>query len=337
MLFFMILISSTLVSVSSTSWFGAWLGLEINLLSFIPILSNDMNQRSSEASLKYFLTQALGSITLISGVIMLFYSPMDPWPFQETAILSLMSSALLLKMGAAPFHFWFPVVMEGLTWMNGIILMTWQKLGPLALLSYNVSKTWSLIIASTILSSMVGALGGLNQSLLRKVMAFSSINHMGWIMAAMTCGEMLWLCYFIFYILLSSTIGLMFSSLNIFHINQIYDSFKTGKNIKLMLSFSFLSLGGLPPFTGFIPKWLVIQNLMINKMYMITLILIFMALLTLYYYSRIIYSGLTSLSFSKTWHFTNYLTLSSNNLSTLILSLTSTVGLPTALLLIPFL
>nr|UAM95669.1 NADH dehydrogenase subunit 2 [Coreamachilis songi] len=334
LLFFFILISSSLMAVSSTSWFGAWMGLEINLLSFIPILSNDMNQRSSEASLKYFLSQALGSIILISSAISSFFIS-NSVPFQENMFIMLISSALLLKLGAAPFHFWFPAVMEGLSWINSIILMTWQKLAPLALLSYNIFKPELLVSFSILSSAIVGSLGGLNQTLLRKIMAFSSINHIGWIMAAMLWSDLLWLIYYLLYIILASAVTLIFFTFNIFHINQVHEIFQNNSKIKLILSFNFLSLGGLPPFLGFIPKWMIIQNLLINKMYLITFTLIMTALITLYFYIRIIYLSITTISSSKLWYHPTFLIPSKINTTLLIFSLMSLLALPSVSLLIP--
>lgn len=112
--------------------------------------------------------------------------------FYELLILS----TLLLKNGAAPFHFWFPGVIEGLSWINGLILITWQKIAPLILISYNINYNFFLI--SIILSIIIGALGGLNQTSLRKLIAFSSINHLGWILIAIINNELLWFTYFFF-------------------------------------------------------------------------------------------------------------------------------------------
>jgi NADH-ubiquinone oxidoreductase chain 2 len=107
LLFYITLIIGTLISISSTSWLGAWLGLEINLLSFIPLMADKHNQFSTEAALKYFLTQALASAILLFAVICigltihLTFSRIlntDPLPI-------ILSSTLILKIGAAPFHF----------------------------------------------------------------------------------------------------------------------------------------------------------------------------------------------------------------------------------------
>nr|YP_009945226.1 NADH dehydrogenase subunit 2 [Pedetontus zhejiangensis]QOE17733.1 NADH dehydrogenase subunit 2 [Pedetontus zhejiangensis] len=301
-LFMSTLIGSTLMSVSSASWFGAWMGLEINLLSFIPLMSNGMNQRSTEASLKYFLTQALGSTVLLLSVIYLFYSlsAMNFFLTNTSAIL-LINMSLLLKVGAAPFHFWFPLVMEGLNWMNSIILMTWQKFAPLILLSYNLNKNINLMTISIMLSALLGGLGGLNQTMLRKIMAFSSINHLSWILAAMLISENTWLMYYFVYILLSTAVMMYFMLNNMFHLNQIHGMINTNKINNLMFKMNLLSLGGLPPFLGFFTKWIVIQELLVKGSLMMLFIMIMSTLITLFYYLRVIYLKLSMFYFMEMW------------------------------------
>nr|AWB99681.1 NADH dehydrogenase subunit 2 [Chagasia sp. SP54_C] len=295
-IFFIMLILSTLITISSNSWLGAWMGLEINLLSFIPLMNdNKKNLLTSESSLKYFLIQAFASSILLFSIItlMLFFNMnwfMD-YKFNEMLILS----ALFLKSGAAPFHFWFPEVMEGLSWINGLILMTWQKIAPLMLISYNIMFYFFSIII--IFSMMIGALNGLNQTSIRKLMAFSSINHLGWMILSMLNQNLLW-AYFMFYSFLSISIILLFNNFKLFYFNQIYNIPLMNPMLKLFIFLNLLSLGGLPPFLGFLPKWLVIQNLISSNQYFMLIISVFMALITLFFYLRISYS-MFMLSYQK--------------------------------------
>ena len=203
--------------------------------------------------------------------------------FNELLILSI----LLLKTGAAPFHFWFPGVIEGLNWINGFILITWQKIAPLILISYN--WRYNFIIISIILSSLVGALGGLNQTSLRKLIAFSSINHLGWILIAIINNELLWLLYFFLYSFITIAIVSLFNNFKLFYFNQIFNFFHINPIIKFSLFLNLLSLGGLPPFLGFLPKWLVIQNLTSINQFFLLFIIVCLTLITLYYYLRLSY------------------------------------------------
>nr|QFK69670.1 NADH dehydrogenase subunit 2 [Parapenaeopsis tenella] len=293
LLFFFTLLLGTFLSISSSSWFGAWVGLELNLLSFIPIISLKNNQYSSEAALKYFLIQALGSsIIILSASFVLIKS------FSANLILSI---ALLLKAGAAPFHFWFPSVMEGLQWSQAAILMTIQKIAPLSLLSYLDSSCYLILLGAIILSATIGAIGGINQTLLRKIMAYSSINHMAWMIVAMMISETSWLFYFLFYSFLASSIAILFNIQDAFHISHIFNHTSASPQIKILTFMSLLSLGGLPPFSGFIPKWFIIQELISTNLFFILLVLLSSALFTLYYYLRIAISALMLSSPKTKW------------------------------------
>nr|YP_010506498.1 NADH dehydrogenase subunit 2 [Volucella nigricans]QGW56734.1 NADH dehydrogenase subunit 2 [Volucella nigricans]UXF58216.1 NADH dehydrogenase subunit 2 [Volucella nigricans] len=296
-MFIFILMMSTMITISSNSWLSTWMGLEINLLSFIPLMS-DNNLMSNEASLKYFLTQTLASSILLFSMIMLMYK-INFMDQMNNFMKMMMMSALLMKTGAAPFHFWFPTVMEGLNWMNSLILMTWQKIAPLMLISYLNIKF--MMFWSIILSIMIGALSGLNQTSLRKLMTFSSINHLGWMLMSMYSNESLWITYFLFYSFLSFNLIYLFNMFKLFHINQLFMLFFFNKTLKFSLFLNLLSLGGLPPFLGFIPKWLTIQYLSINnQLFMLTLMII-MTLLTLYFYLRLCYTAFMLNYFENNW------------------------------------
>nr|YP_010417392.1 NADH dehydrogenase subunit 2 [Ophiusa tirhaca]USF12090.1 NADH dehydrogenase subunit 2 [Ophiusa tirhaca] len=285
MFFFFILIFSTLVSISSNSWIGCWIGLEINLLSFIPLISNSNNLLSTEASLKYFLTQSIASINFLFSILMKMMLLKN---FEMNYFLSIMiNSSMLMKMGASPFHFWFPNIVEGLSWFNNFILMTWQKITPMIILSYYFNKNFLLMII--MMNAIIGALGGLNQTSLRKIMAFSSINNLSWMLSSILISENLWLFYLFMYSFMISILCSIFYFLNVFYINQLFIN-NMNSLIKINLLINFLSLGGLPPFIGFFPKWIIINFLIINQMYFLTFILIMMSLILLFFYIRIIYS-----------------------------------------------
>nr|AKV89138.1 NADH dehydrogenase subunit 2 [Parastegana punctalata] len=287
-LFMSIMMMGTMITVTSNSWLGAWMGLEINLLSFIPLMSDTNNSlMPTEASLKYFLTQALASTVLLFAIILMMLKNIIV-ELNYSYISMMMLSSLLLKSGAAPFHFWFPNMMEGLSWMNALLLMTWQKIAPLMLISHTNVK--SLLMMSVILSVIVGALGGINQTSLRKLMAFSSINHLGWMLSVLNINESIWMIYFLFYSFLSAVLIIMFNIFKVFHFNQVFMIFYHSKILKFILFMNFLSLGGLPPFLGFMPKWLVIQQLINNNQLFLLTIMIFTALITLFFYLRICYS-----------------------------------------------
>nr|ULR86935.1 NADH dehydrogenase subunit 2 [Macquartia sp. 1 HNL-2022a] len=295
-MFLYILMMGTLISISANSWLSAWMGLEINLLAFIPLMS-DNKLMSTESSLKYFLVQALASSIFLFAVILFL---MNTGMTSYIIILKMMMfSSLIMKSGSAPFHFWFPNVMEGLSWTNALILMTWQKIAPLMLISYMMLNP--LIMISIILSTSIGALGGFNQTSLRKLMAYSSINHLGWMLAAMYNSNLLWMIYFIIYVFLSFSMIFMFDIMKISHINQLFMMFFYSKSCKFFLFFNLLSLGGLPPFLGFFPKWMVIQSLTMNNQLFLLTFMVLMTLITLYFYMRLCYSAFMLNLYENNW------------------------------------
>nr|SPP23459.1 NADH dehydrogenase subunit 2 [Atrophaneura dixoni] len=287
MFFYFILFFSTLISISSNSWLGCWIGLEINLLSFIPLISNSKNLLSSEAALKYFLTQSIASINFLFSIILKLIMLKN---FEMNLIFSiLINSSMLMKMGSAPFHFWFPNIIEGLSWFNCFILMSWQKISPMILLSYYINNNFIMLIAT--LNVIIGTLGGFNQTSLRKIMTFSSINNLGWMLMSLLISNNLWMFYFLFYTFFISIMCFTFSMFNIFFLNQLF-IVNMNYSIKFSLFINFLSLSGLPPFLGFFPKWIIINFLINNNFFLICFIFIMMSLIMMFIYIRIIYSSI---------------------------------------------
>nr|YP_009170619.1 NADH dehydrogenase subunit 2 [Phlebotomus chinensis]WPV76914.1 NADH dehydrogenase subunit 2 [Phlebotomus sichuanensis]ALF07235.1 NADH dehydrogenase subunit 2 [Phlebotomus chinensis]WPV76927.1 NADH dehydrogenase subunit 2 [Phlebotomus sichuanensis]WPV76940.1 NADH dehydrogenase subunit 2 [Phlebotomus sichuanensis]WPV76953.1 NADH dehydrogenase subunit 2 [Phlebotomus sichuanensis] len=302
-LFMTTLIIGIIITISSNSWLSVWMGLEINLLSFIPLMTDEGNLYSNEASLKYFLTQAMASSLLLFSIILfLNYNLLNfnLWNINFWTKLSLINLTLLIKMGSAPFHFWFPSVMNCLSWFNNWILMTIQKIAPFILIFY--SFNFYINMMSLILSLIFGSLGGLNQTSVRKIMAYSSINHLSWMLCSIFFSKNLWLNYFFFYYFLTSSIVLLFNLFNIFYINQFFLYFNNNLTIKFSIFILLLSLGGLPPFLGFFPKWLVIQYLMFNNFYFILLLMVIFTLFTLYFYLQMTYSAFMINSWNFKWN-----------------------------------
>ena len=207
--------------------------------------------------------------------------------------------SLFLKRGTAPFHFWFPEIIEGLSWINALILITWQKIAPLFLISYYVN--FNILIICIFISSFVGAINGLNQTSYKKLLAFSSINHIRWILTGMLFNETLWFFYFLNYCILNIPIVLLFLNFKIFQFNQIFNNFLISPILKIFLIFNFLSLGGLPPFLGFLPKWIIIELLINRNQYFLLWFIIIISLITLFFYLRIRISSFLLNSFSQKW------------------------------------
>lgn len=204
-------------------------------------------------------------------------------------IIIIINSALFTKIGAAPFHIWFPEVIEGLNWSNCFILLTWQKLAPIVLVLYNshIITFFSTII---IFSAIRGRILGLNQVRMRKIIAYSSINHIGWILARILRSQTIWIIYFTIYSIINLNIILLINQFNIIQIKQLVNSININKTTKLFFMLNFFSLGGIPPFLGFFPKWITLNFLIQNNFFTLRLILIITALITLFFYLRITFT-----------------------------------------------
>nr|YP_010024761.1 NADH dehydrogenase subunit 2 [Neurothemis fulvia]QOQ35064.1 NADH dehydrogenase subunit 2 [Neurothemis fulvia] len=316
LVFLMTLITGTMISISSTSWLGMWMGLEMNLLSFIPLINKNKSPYETEASMKYFLIQAMASILFLIAIL-----SMEMCDFSMNNQSSyLICSALMMKMGAAPFHFWFPGVMEGIDWVNCFILMTWQKIAPFILISYKMINILTILVI--FLSTLIGSAGGLNQNSVRKVMAYSSISHLGWMLSAMLISNSLWVIYFMVYSLMNMAVVYLFHSHSIHSISQSY-FIKHNPALKFTMMISMLSLAGLPPFLGFMPKWLVIQNLAGQGYFFMLLWMVVSTLLTLYFYMRIMFASFMFMGQEVKWN----LTKNSNELTSLTMMI-SMLGIP---------
>nr|ATD53063.1 NADH dehydrogenase subunit 2 [Paphnutius ruficeps] len=276
MLFFAFLVFSTIISLSSNNWFGGWMGLEINLMSFIPLMYSSVNYYSSESSMSYFIIQSSSSTILLLGIILTSMSI----EFSTSVIIMF---GLMISLGIAPFHMWVPGVMEGLSWFNCLILSSWQKVASLMLLSYSFSSYFMVI--PILLSLAFGAIGGINQSSIKKLMAYSSINNVGWIVAGMMISMSVWLSYFIIYFLMIFLLMILFNKENVNYVNQLFMT-TFSSSIKLLFSIMMMSLGGLPPLLGFLPKWVIIQYMIMSEWYFLILFMVLFSLITLFYYIR---------------------------------------------------
>nr|YP_009987480.1 NADH dehydrogenase subunit 2 [Soriculus nigrescens]ATN40431.1 NADH dehydrogenase subunit 2 [Soriculus nigrescens] len=295
------IVLGTLIVMTSSHWFMVWIGFEMNMLAIIPVLMKNYNPRSMEASTKYFMTQATASMILMLAIIInLLYS--GQWTISNvtnhTASI-LMTLALVMKLGLSPFHFWVPEVTQGIPLSSGMILLTWQKIAPLSVL-YQIfpSINLEMLLTMSILSLIVGGWGGLNQTQLRKIMAYSSIAHMGWMTAIMTYNPTLMLLNLIIYIAMTTSTFMLFmhsSSTTTLSLSLTWN--KTPLITVLILTI-MLSLGGLPPLTGFLPKWMIIQELTKNSSMILPTTMAILSLLNLFFYMRLTYS--TSLTMFPT-------------------------------------
>nr|QHB77669.1 NADH dehydrogenase subunit 2 [Hylomyscus denniae vulcanorum]QHB77682.1 NADH dehydrogenase subunit 2 [Hylomyscus denniae vulcanorum]QHB77708.1 NADH dehydrogenase subunit 2 [Hylomyscus denniae vulcanorum] len=320
------------ITMASSNLLLMWVGLELSLLAIIPLLINKKNPRSTEAATKYFVTQATASMIILLAII-LNYKQLGTWMFQQQTnnlILMMTLISLSMKLGLAPFHYWLPEVTQGIELHTGLILLTWQKIAPLSILYqiYNLLNP-TITLSMAILSILIGAWGGLNQTQMRKIMAYSSIAHMGWMLAIIPFNPSLTLLNLIIYILLTIPMFMIMMIYSSTTINSISLMWNKTPMLMTITSSTLLSLGGLPPLTGFLPKWIIITELLNNNCFILTTMMAMMALLNLFFYTRLIYStSLTTFPTNNNLKMLSYLTNQKYNFIIPLLTITSTLTLP---------
>nr|AAD51540.1 NADH dehydrogenase subunit II [Elgaria coerulea] len=287
------LATGTIITMSSYHWLLAWMGLELNTMAILPIISKSHHPRATEASTKYFLTQAAASALILFASIMNAQTT-GQWnilQLENPLAQTLLTVALAMKLGLAPTHFWLPEVLQGTSFKTTLIIITWQKLAPTTLMLLTWNQTSMLTITTMgALSVLIGGLGGLNQTQLRKIIAFSSIAHLGWMATIITKSNKLALLNLTMYILISTPLmlSLIFTSMKT--TQDLTTTWTTSPLLTTLMMMTLLSLGGLPPLTGFLPKWLTLEELLTQNMTPLATTLAMTTLLSLFFYMRLSYS-----------------------------------------------
>nr|UZC02979.1 NADH dehydrogenase subunit 2 [Pelophylax ridibundus] len=334
-IFLLSLAIGTTITLSSCHWLLAWVGLEINTLAIIPLMTKTPHPRAIEAATKYFLTQAAAS------ALVLFSSLINAWQTGEWNIdsisdlpMNVLSIALMMKLGLAPLHFWMPEVLQGISLSTGLILSTWQKIAPMTLLfqtSHLINLDLTIILGLT--SILVGGWGGIGQTQLRKIMAFSSIGHLGWMIIVLKFNPSLTLFNFIFYIIMTASMFLSLMTLSATKMSQISTSWSKTPTLTASTLLILLSLAGLPPLTGFAPKLLITQELVKQNATLLAALVMLASLLALFFYLRLTYIvSLTlppntpnSFSFWRTSNKPLAITAIMNTLALILLPLSATL------------
>nr|AAS15623.1 NADH dehydrogenase subunit 2 [Locustella naevia]AAS15624.1 NADH dehydrogenase subunit 2 [Locustella naevia]AAS15625.1 NADH dehydrogenase subunit 2 [Locustella naevia]AAS15626.1 NADH dehydrogenase subunit 2 [Locustella naevia] len=333
LIFTISLLLGTTITISSNHWITAWAGLEINTLAILPLISKSHHPRAIEAATKYFLTQAAAS------TLLLFSSMTNAWHTGQWDITQLthptsclvLTTAIAMKLGLVPFHFWFPEVLQGSPLTTGLLLSTIMKLPPITLLymtSHALNPT--LLTSMAILSAALGGWMGLNQTQIRKILAFSSISHLGWMSIIIAYNPNLTLLNFYLYALMTTAVFLTLNSINTLKLPTLMTSWTKMPALSAMLFLTLLSLAGLPPLTGFLPKWLIIQELTKQSMAPAAIVLSLLSLLGLFFYLRLAYCATITLPPHTTNHMKLWHTNKPTNTTIAILTTASITLLPIA-------
>nr|AFH55970.1 NADH dehydrogenase subunit 2 [Onychorhynchus coronatus]AFH55971.1 NADH dehydrogenase subunit 2 [Onychorhynchus coronatus] len=325
------LLMGTIITISSNHWMMAWTGLEINTLAILPLISKSHHPRAIEAATKYFLVQAAAS------TLLLFSSAINAWHTGQWDITQLthptacmlLTIAISMKLGLVPFHFWFPEVLQGVSLSTSLLLATVMKLPPTTLLFLtSPSLNPTLLSTMAIASTALGGWMGLNQTQIRKILAFSSISHLGWMTIILTHNPKLTLITFYLYSLTTAAVFSVLNTTNTLKLSTMMTSWTKIPSLTAALMVMLLSLAGLPPLTGFLPKWLIIQELTKQELTVIATMIALLSLLGLFFYLRLAYCATITLPPNSTNHMKQWQVNKSVDTPTTILTTLSIMLLP---------
>uniref|UniRef100_A0AAT9FFG5 NADH-ubiquinone oxidoreductase chain 2 n=1 Tax=Haemaphysalis megaspinosa TaxID=1155002 RepID=A0AAT9FFG5_9ACAR len=296
-----------LISISSNHWFIYWIMMEMNMMMFIPIMKQNKLENCN-SMITYFIVQSFSSILFFmsSSMISMNYSY-----FMEILI----NISILIKLAMIPFHFWLISISEMLDYNSLLIILTIQKIIPLFIL-FKMKTEISLFIS--ILSLVLSSVMIFNFKMLKKILIFSSISHLSWMIILMTISSNFWISYMIIYFLMINSIVNFLKKNKITTISEMTSN-KISINEKISIIISIMSLGGMPPFVGFMIKFIAIM-LIIKYSIIVMMILIMSSLINIYIYIRMITPAL--LTFNKTEFNFNFKKIEINSFFNFLIILT---------------
>jgi len=315
-----IILASTLgmiLMISSYDLIVFYLGLELQSLCLYILASfRKDDERSTEAGLKYFVLSALASGLLLYGCS-LIYGFTGSTNFEiisenlnksnTGAIFGIVFIivALAFKVSAVPFHMWTPDVYEGSPTSVTSFFALVPKIAALAVFIrfmyvpfINVIDQWQIIIIFLSIASMIlGAVAAIGQNNIKRLMAYSSISHMGYALAGLATGTNTGIQSTIIYLTIYLVMNLgafgcifMMKRENVFYENINELSGLTKNHPLLALSFLIIlfSLAGIPPLAGFFAKFYVFMAVIESQMYALAIIGLVTTVVSAFYYLRII-------------------------------------------------
>ncbi|YP_002970928.1 NADH dehydrogenase subunit 2 (mitochondrion) [Lycorma delicatula] len=279
MMFIMTMTMSIMMTMSSNSMMFSWMSMEINLISFLPLLkkSNKMN----EQSMKYLIIQSMSSSIMMTSMII---NAIINCPINES-ILMMMS--ILMKMGMIPFHLWVPSIMQMMSWEMCMMMMTMQKMIPTIIATQMTSI--KLMMMSMIMSMIMAPISGMKQTSLKKLMAYSSISNSPVMIFSLMISKQQFIFLLIMYTTINLTMMNTFKKNNINFLNQINNQTNL---TKMSLMISSLSMSGMPPTLGFLMKWMIMKST-ICMTPMIPLIMLISSILSTFMYLNMMIPTMT--------------------------------------------
>lgn len=291
---------SSLLLISAINWLSFYLALELQTLSlFILVALKRDSAYSTEAGLKYFVLGALSSGLFLFGCVLL-YGLTGEVSIQGINLLLggeigriFITISLLFKLSVAPFHMWAPDVYEGAPTTITALLATVPKISVYSIL-VQIGPTTNVILICAAISIIYGAIGALNQTRIKRLLAYSGIGHMGFILFGVAIGSFegiqASLIYMIIYVIMSVCSFSLIISLNLSRglLVELSGISRNNPVIAMTLAVVFFSIAGIPPFAGFLSKWFILLSGIYGGYYLFSLIIVISSVIAGVYYVRVV-------------------------------------------------
>ena len=293
----------SVVLILSDNLLLLYLGLELQTFSiFILIAKNRNSIKSSEAGLKYFMLGAISSGFFLLSIVIVFLYGLDlnlkhllllKEDFIVYSSIVLITISFSFKLSLFPFHFWIPDIYEGSSWDIVSLVATLPKISMICVLVQILFNS-SIILIFSLLSIGIGTLGALNQTKVKRLLGYSGISHMGFIILGLSSitNESLSIggLYLVIYMLTMLSVFILIINGN-FKNDYIIEmgGIKFTNNV-LAITFILLilSIAGIPPLSGFISKWFLIWVIIDNQFNLSSFIVILFSAIGIGYYLRIV-------------------------------------------------
>ena len=306
-----------MIMISANDLIVFYMGLELQSLSLYVLATfNRENLKSSEAGLKYFVLSALSSGLLLYGCSLIYgFSGSTNFEVISTQLNSNENAltfgivfilvGLAFKISAVPFHMWAPDVYEGSPTTVTLFFTMVPKIAALTVFIrflyvpfLNLVDQWQMIIIFLSIASMLlGAIAAIGQTNIKRIIAYSSIGHIGYALAGLSTGSndgiQSSIVYIIIYIIMN--LGFFSCLLMLKRNNEYYESLddlsglsKNHPLLSLSLLIILFSLAGIPPLAGFFAKFYIFKSVIEQSMYFLAIIGLLSTVVAAFYYLRII-------------------------------------------------
>lgn len=310
--------------LTSTDLLSLYLCIEMQSLCFYVLATFNRNSVfSTEAGLKYFVLSAFASSLFLFGASFLYgltgttnlihysmlFHDFNPTVFDLSLIIFgvlFILIALFFKINAVPFHFWSPDVYEGAPLNATIFFVLVPKFVYFVLifrLFYLAFHSFFdqlniIFLFLGVLSVLIGSILALKQRRLKKLLIYSSISHVGFMLLALSTGSTFGFVSIFYYIILYILTGFVtwgilslysaYSDKNTLYLTDFSSLVKTNPSLAFALAISFFSLAGVPPLIGFSMKYFIFTSAMTQQMYELSFLIIILSVIGSFYYLRFI-------------------------------------------------